>query len=131
MVCIDLEKAYDRVPRQEVWRCMREKGVPGKYVMIVSGTAEAGTETNKLVWLLTSFNHQVPKTTMSQPADTVRLTMPCLLTAHTVSTIDQRRYCAQLAPKASQTRALQLLVQIKRSTDRESRWMARVHGSVI
>ena len=34
MVFIDLEKAYDRVPRQEVWRCMREKGVPEKYVMI-------------------------------------------------------------------------------------------------
>ena len=28
MVFIDLGKAYDRVPRQEVWRCMREKGVP-------------------------------------------------------------------------------------------------------
>ena len=35
MVFIDLEKAYDRVPRQEVWRCTREKGVPEKYVMIV------------------------------------------------------------------------------------------------
>ena len=34
-VFIDLEKAYDRVPRQVVWRCMREKGVPEKYVMIV------------------------------------------------------------------------------------------------
>ena len=35
MVFIDLEKAYDWVPRQEVWRCMREKGVPEKYVKII------------------------------------------------------------------------------------------------
>ena len=40
MVCIDLEKAYDRVPRQEVWRCMREKGVPEKYVIIVQDMYE-------------------------------------------------------------------------------------------
>ena len=35
LVFIDLEKAYDRVPRQEVWRCMREKGVSEKYVKVV------------------------------------------------------------------------------------------------
>ena len=35
MVFIDLEKMYDRVPRQEVWICIREKGVPEKCVMIV------------------------------------------------------------------------------------------------
>ena len=40
MVFIYLEKAYDRVPRQEVWRCMREKGVPEKYVMIVQDMYE-------------------------------------------------------------------------------------------
>ena len=39
MVFIDLEKAYDRVPRQEVWRCMREKGVQ-KYVTIVQDMYE-------------------------------------------------------------------------------------------
>ena len=27
MAFIDLEKAYDRVPRKEVWRSLREKGV--------------------------------------------------------------------------------------------------------
>ena len=35
LVFIDLEKAYDRVPRQEVWRCTTEKGVPEKYVRLV------------------------------------------------------------------------------------------------
>ena len=40
MVFIDIEKAYDRVPRQEVWRCMREKGVPEKYAMIVQDIYE-------------------------------------------------------------------------------------------
>ena len=35
VVFIDLEKAYDQVPQQEVWRCMREKAVPEKYVKII------------------------------------------------------------------------------------------------
>ena len=32
---VDLEKAYDRVPRGEVWRSMRMKGVKEKYVRVV------------------------------------------------------------------------------------------------
>ncbi|XP_039287319.1 uncharacterized protein LOC120351995 [Nilaparvata lugens] len=31
MTFVDLEKTYDRVPRQEIWRSMRGKGVPEKY----------------------------------------------------------------------------------------------------
>ena len=38
---IDLEKAYDRVPRQEeVLRCLREQGVPEKYVRLMKDTYE-------------------------------------------------------------------------------------------
>ncbi|XP_042878625.1 uncharacterized protein LOC122257419 [Penaeus japonicus] len=31
----DLEKAYDNVPREEVWNCPRIKGVPESYVRLV------------------------------------------------------------------------------------------------
>ena len=34
-VCVDLEKAYDKVPREGVWYCMRKSGLAEKYVRIV------------------------------------------------------------------------------------------------
>ena len=40
VVFVDLEKAYDRVPRQEVWRRNMDKGLPDNYVMIVQGMYE-------------------------------------------------------------------------------------------
>ncbi|KAG8237341.1 hypothetical protein J437_LFUL014547 [Ladona fulva] len=35
LMFIDPEKVYDRVARQEVWRYLRKKGVPEKYVRLV------------------------------------------------------------------------------------------------
>ena len=40
MVFIDLEKVYDRVPRQEVCKRNMEKGLSYNYVMIVQGMYE-------------------------------------------------------------------------------------------
>ena len=34
-VFVYLEKAYDKVPREEVWYCMRKSGLAEKYVRIV------------------------------------------------------------------------------------------------
>ncbi|MCJ8739625.1 hypothetical protein PDJAM_G00049190 [Pangasius djambal] len=36
----DLEKAYDRVPREELWYCMRKSGVAEKYVRVVQDVYE-------------------------------------------------------------------------------------------
>ncbi|KAK3535063.1 hypothetical protein QTP70_003041, partial [Hemibagrus guttatus] len=38
--CDDLEKAYDRVPREELWYCMRKSGVAEKYVRVVQDMYE-------------------------------------------------------------------------------------------
>lgn len=35
MVLIDLEKAYGRVPRELLWRCLEEKEVSGTYIRIL------------------------------------------------------------------------------------------------
>ena len=35
MVFVDLEKAFDSIPRDLIWRCLRKKGVPEEYVKII------------------------------------------------------------------------------------------------
>ncbi|XP_061541504.1 uncharacterized protein LOC133407527, partial [Phycodurus eques] len=39
-VFVDREKAYDRVPREELWYCMRKSGVAEKYVRIIQDMYE-------------------------------------------------------------------------------------------
>ena len=41
---MDLEKAFDRVPREELWYCMRKSGIVEKYVQLVQNMYE-GSET--------------------------------------------------------------------------------------
>ena len=43
MFFIDLEKAYDRVPREILWWALVRKGVPLKYIDIVKDMYEGAT----------------------------------------------------------------------------------------
>ena len=40
---VELEKAYDKVPREEVWYCMRKSGLAEKYVRIVQDMYDDST----------------------------------------------------------------------------------------
>ena len=42
-VFVDLEKAYDRIPWEELWYCMRKSGIVEKYVQLVQDMYEGNS----------------------------------------------------------------------------------------
>ena len=57
---IDLEKAYDRIPRDEVWRGLRERNAPEKYLRIIQETyMDVTTQVRSTVGVTDSFKAQV------------------------------------------------------------------------
>ena len=48
MVFVDLENAYDRVPREIIWCSLRRKGVPEAYINIIR-YMYAGCKTNVMI----------------------------------------------------------------------------------
>ena len=59
-VFVDLEKAYDRVPKEELWYCMRKSGIVEKYVQLVQDMCEESkTVVRCAVGTAESFNIKV------------------------------------------------------------------------
>ncbi|KAJ8709706.1 hypothetical protein PYW08_009710 [Mythimna loreyi] len=57
MVFVDLEKAYDRVPREVLWWALKEKGVPGKYVQLIrSMYSRCSTQVRSAAGTTNNFN---------------------------------------------------------------------------
>ncbi|KAJ8716309.1 hypothetical protein PYW08_013594 [Mythimna loreyi] len=57
MVFVDLEKAYDRVPREVLWWALNEKGVPGKYVQLIRAMySRCSTQVRSTAGTNSSFN---------------------------------------------------------------------------
>jgi hypothetical protein len=60
MAFIDLEKSYDRVPRQEVWRGLEARGVNEKYVWLIHDCyRKATTRVRSTVGMTESFEVKI------------------------------------------------------------------------
>ncbi|KAK3524718.1 hypothetical protein QTP86_001217 [Hemibagrus guttatus] len=63
-VFVDLEKAYDRVPREELWYCMRKSGVAEKYVRVVQDMYERSRTVGVMDQLSEEVRQESPWTMM-------------------------------------------------------------------
>ncbi|KAK3571110.1 hypothetical protein QTP86_001935 [Hemibagrus guttatus] len=59
VVEIYLEKAYDRVPREELWYCMRKSGVAEKYVRVVQDMYERGRTVVRCAVVMDQLSEEV------------------------------------------------------------------------
>ncbi|KAK3569016.1 hypothetical protein QTP86_021570, partial [Hemibagrus guttatus] len=55
----NLEKAYDRVPREELWYCMRKSGVAEKYVRVVKDMYERSRTVVRCVVVMDQLSEEV------------------------------------------------------------------------